>query len=68
LFVAGWRPFIGWISGLALAYQYLIRPFMAAFLPQYTFPGLDENLWQLMTGMLGLGAYRTFEKYQGVTK
>jgi hypothetical protein len=68
LFVSGWRPFIGWISGLALTYQYLFRPFLTAFLPEYHFPGLDDNLWQLMMGMLGLGAYRSFEKYQGVTK
>lgn len=28
IFVAGWRPFIGWIGGLALAYQFLFYPFM----------------------------------------
>jgi hypothetical protein len=71
VFVSGWRPAIGWVCALALAYQYLLRPlmtwgFMAA---GYNFPpmvGLDENLWQLMMGMLGLGGLRTFEKVQGV--
>jgi hypothetical protein len=40
--------------------------FMAA---GYNFPpmvGLDDNLWQLMMGMLGMGGLRTFEKTQGV--
>jgi len=68
IFVSGWRPFIGWVCGLALAYQYLVRPFVNAFLPEYTFPGLDNNLWELMMGMLGLGGLRSFEKFKGVTK
>lgn len=73
LFVSGWRPFIGWVCGLALAYQYLLRPLAtwgaAAFghnLP--SMPGLDDNLWQLMMGMLGMGGLRTYEKTKGVAK
>ena len=66
VFVSGWRPAIGWVCALAMAYQYLARPFMTAFLPALSFPGLDDNLWQLMMGMLGLGGLRTFEKTQGV--
>lgn len=71
VFVSGWRPAIGWICALALAYQYLFRPiaiWIAALcghnLPPM--PGLDDNLWQLLLGMLGLGGLRTFEKIQGV--
>jgi Holin of 3TMs, for gene-transfer release len=67
-FVAGWRPYIGWVCGVALTYQYIARPFLVAFLPSYQFPGLDENLWQLMMGMLGLGGLRSFEKFKGITK
>lgn len=67
-FVAGWRPYIGWVCGVALTYQYIARPFLVAFLPVYQFPGLDENLWQLMMGMLGLGGLRSFEKFKGITK
>ena len=67
-FVAGWRPYIGWVCGVALTYQYIARPFLVAFLPSYQFPGLDENLWQLMIGMLGLGSLRSFEKFKGITK
>ena len=71
LFVSGWRPAVGWVCALALAYQYLIRPLAGTIsaiigvtLPPL--PGLDENLWQLLMGMLGMGGLRTFEKVQGV--
>lgn len=66
VFVSGWRPAIGWVCALAMGYQYLARPLMVAFMPALVFPGLDDNLWQLMMGMLGLGGLRTFEKTQGV--
>jgi hypothetical protein len=71
VFVSGWRPAIGWVCALALAYQYLVRPLggtIASFLGMTIppLPGLDDNLWQLMMGMLGMGGLRTFEKVQGV--
>jgi len=66
VFVSGWRPAIGWVCALAMGYQYLLRPFLTAFYPILTFPGLDDNLWQLLAGMLGLGGLRTFEKLNGV--
>ena len=66
VFVAGWRPFIGWVCGFALMYQYLVRPIILGFYPELIFPGLDDNLWQLLLGMLGLGGLRTFEKTKGV--
>jgi hypothetical protein len=70
LFVSGWRPAIGWVCALALAYQYLLKPLLMGFLPMFditlALPGLDDNLWQLMMGMLGMGGLRTFEKVQGV--
>lgn len=70
LFTSGWRPAIGWICGAALAYQYLLRPLVswgviAAGHPLPAMPGLDDNLWQLLMGMLGLGGLRTFEKIKG---
>ena len=73
MFVAGWRPFIGWVCGRALAYQYLFSPLMWWFstsmhLPLTAPPKLDDVLWQLMFGMLGLGGLRTFEKINGVKK
>jgi len=71
MFVSGWRPAIGWVCALALLYQYLVRPlavavFAAVGHPLPVMPGLDENLWQLMMAMLGMGGLRTFEKVQGV--
>jgi hypothetical protein len=71
VFVAGWRPFIGWVCGAALAFQYIIRPFAlgiahARGYPAFDLPGLDDNLWQLMLGILGMGALRSYDKQQGV--
>ena len=70
IFVAGWRPFIGWICGAALAFNYLARPFWvwiaATWFPAAPVPpGLDGMLWELMLGMLGIGGLRTLEKMQG---
>lgn len=72
-FVAGWRPFIGWVCGAALAYQYVVVPVSMwfSFAIGHPFPKpptLDDTLWQLMFGMLGMGGLRTFEKVKGVTK
>lgn len=71
VFVSGWRPAIGWVCAAALGYQYLLRPLaawgFAAFGHQLpVLPGLDDNLWQLMMGMLGLGSLRSYEKVKGV--
>ena len=71
LFVSGWRPMIGWVCASALAFQYLVRPlvgagFTVAGHPVPALPGLDDNLWQLMFGMLGMGTLRTAEKFKGV--
>ena len=61
LFRGGWRPFIGWISGIGLAYQFVAYPILHGFYPQLSPLDTDSLMW-LVTGMLGLGAYRTFEK------
>jgi hypothetical protein len=70
-FTSGWRPAIGWVCAAALACQYIARPLLQWGgivwnhpLPQL--PGIDDNLWQLLTAMLGLGGLRTFEKTKGV--
>lgn len=73
LFVAGWRPFIGWVGGIAIAYAYLLHPIMqwmsAVWLPDITPPELVlDNLFELVIAMLGLGGLRTFEKVKGRTK
>lgn len=72
LFVGGWRPFIGWVCGLALLYTYLLRPVMNPWVTQWTAVPMEAlDMFELMSilfGMLGLGGYRTFEKVKGVTK
>ena len=70
-FTSGWRPAIGWVCALALACQYIARPLLQWYGTMAghqwpTLPGIDDNLWQLMLGMLGLGGLRTFEKTKGV--
>ncbi len=72
-FVAGWRPWIGWVCGVALAVQFVLGPlavwgFALAGRQIAPPPALDEMLWELMFGMLGLGGLRTFEKIKGVAK
>jgi hypothetical protein len=64
-FVAGWRPYIGWICGTGLLYQFLVYPILIAFVPKIV--QLDMGtLLTLLTGMLGIGGLRTFEKINGV--
>lgn len=66
-FVAGWRPYIGWICGTGLAYQFLVYPILVAYVPSIA--QLDMGtLITLLAGMLGLGGLRTFEKTQGVAR
>lgn len=72
LFVAGWRPYVGWICGSGLALQVIVAPLFtwaSALLGHPTpFPKFDDVLLQsTLAGMLGLGyGLRTFEKYSGV--
>lgn len=72
VFVAGWRPFIGWTCGFALLYAAILEPlarFMAVVLFKYlgSFPVIDTNItMQVLLGLLGLGGMRTFEKFKGV--
>ena len=72
VFVAGWRPFIGWICGCALAYAALLEPllrFVSEVLFGYkgSFPVINTDITlQVLLGILGLGAYRTYERVQGV--
>ena len=70
-FVCGWRPFVGWVGGVGLAYAAIIEPvarFTAAVGFHYTgaFPVLDTTItMQLLFGLLGLGTMRSYDKKQG---
>lgn len=73
VFVAGWRPFIGWCCGAALAFNYVVAP-LVVWLggvighPVPVPPSIDDMLFELMFGMLGMAGIRTFEKVKGVAK
>ena len=72
LFVAGWRPFVGWVGAAALAYAALIEPvsrFIATVIFNYTglFPILNTEITlQILMALLGFGGMRSFEKAKGV--
>ena len=73
IFVAGWRPFIGWVCGGSLAYQFIIQPFAVFGLSAMKIdvgqlPVIDYGaLSTILMGMLGLGAIRSYEKVKGET-
>lgn len=73
IFVAGWRPFIGWVCGASLAYQFVVLPFASWALAMWApgtppLPGLNDMLFELTMAMLGMGGLRTFEKLKGVAR
>jgi hypothetical protein len=73
IFVAGWRPFVGWTCGMALAYTYVVQPILVFGLAHYGYwvdlPPLDmSTMMPVLLGMLGLGGLRSFEKYKGISK
>ena len=63
--VAGWRPYIGWVCGTGLGYQLLVYPILVGFVPSVV-PLDTGTLLTLLLGMLGLGGMRSFEKSKGV--
>lgn len=78
IFVSGWRPAVGWVGVLGLAYQFIGYPLMQwlwSFLQGIDIipkglvppPNLEtEQLMVLLSGLLGFGGMRSFEKYKGV--
>lgn len=70
IFIAGWRPFIGWICGAGLFYHYigfsLIQWSIAVFHLSVAAPALEtEGLLSIIFALLGLGTLRTYEKVRG---
>jgi Holin of 3TMs, for gene-transfer release len=70
LFVSGWRPFIGWVCGLGIFYQFMFAPILNGILSDATrFPSIDiGDLISLLVAMLGIAGYRTIEKAKGVAR
>lgn len=73
-YTSRWRPTVGYILCAALAFQYVINPLIiwgaAIWAPGVTPPniGLDDNLWELMFGVLGLAGWRTLDKIKAGSK
>lgn len=71
LFIAGWRPFIGWVGGGALAYQFILHPLLIWVwvlleMPHAPPPAMDMGpLFPMITAMLGIGAMRSYDKKCG---
>ena len=74
IFVSGWRPAVGWTCGFALAWSFILQPFLswAAFMMGADLSGMPElsigPLLSILMGMLGLGGLRTYEKRIGVAR
>jgi hypothetical protein len=74
VFIAGWRPFLGWGLSFAMIWHFVIVPmltfgFAYAGVAPPELPAFDmESLMTVLLGMLGLGGLRTFEKAKGLTK
>lgn len=73
VFVAGWRPFIGWVCGIGFAWAFVFQPLVGWVV---VFQGLDitppviatDDMMELVIALLGLGALRTYEKSLGKAK
>ena len=73
IFIAGWRPAIGWVCALSYGYAFLVGPIATQVATgmggSWPLPPIDmENMLYVLGGLLGLGGLRTFEKVRGVTK
>lgn len=74
VFIAGWRPFIGWACGAAFVYSFIVQPIILTVLvsthstvTKDALPTVDiTSMLPVLLGMLGLGTMRTVEKVQGI--
>jgi hypothetical protein len=71
MFIAGWRPYIGWVLGTGLAVMLVVGPMMAwgsalagRPIEQPKMP--TEVIMALTTSLLGLSGMRSWEKFKGV--
>lgn len=80
IFVSGWRPFVGWTCGAALAWTFVVSPIfqsIAFYIAQFTGRVIDLSglpmfdlsvMMPVLLGMLGLGTMRTYEKVNGAAR
>ena len=66
MFVSGWRPCIGWVCALGLFYIVILANILGIWVDV---PEVDTTLLvPVMMGMLGIGAMRSYEKVEGVSR
>lgn len=69
LFVAGWRPAIGWVCTTALTWGWIIAPILQFIYPDRMMPAIEVGqAISLIMALLGMGALRSYEKRSGLTK
>jgi hypothetical protein len=75
VFVAGWRPFIGWVCGAGIAWAFIGHPIfewvVTVFMPARGIVApviVTDHLFELVLAMLGMGGLRTLEKFGGKAK
>ena len=73
IFKGGWRPFVGWVCGVAMLYHFLLQPIIVFILSAsgvtFDLPQFDMgSLMTILMGLLGIGSLRSFEKFKGITK
>ncbi len=72
IFVAGWRPFIGWVCGGGVAYNYILYPILKYMAVIFNWAEVSElpvldlgEMMPIILGMLGIGAMRSYDKQKG---
>ena len=60
LFQSGWRPMIGWAGAFAMIYNFIFHPIASVWLELP--PVLGDELYVIVTGMLGIGVMRSADK------
>lgn len=69
MFVAGWRPAIGWICAICLAWGWIIAPICQFIYPDRTMPAIEiGQSISLIMALLGMGALRSYEKKNSLTE
>lgn len=72
-FVAGWRPFCGWVCGGGIAYKFIVHPILEFIVRLCGYTGAVPEisvveLIPILVGMLGLAAHRSYEKKHGINR
>ena len=68
IFVAGWRPAIGWICAIGIGFAFIGNPLLERFVGGEPVVVPLDMILELVLAMLGMGALRTVEKLNGVAK